>query len=118
MLDVSFVAIDPQDDAILYALLLNRGLLRSGDGGATWTPATDGDLPRTLFSQVVIDPVSPANVYAFGLSGELFKSTDRGLSWARIGGNLQGITALAIDPHDSATQFAVVGGRVETSADG
>jgi photosystem II stability/assembly factor-like uncharacterized protein len=116
--DVNFAAIDPQDDAILYAVL-NRGLVRSADGGNSWTPATGGDLPQTLLRQVVIDPVSPANVYAFGWAADqLFGSRDRGLSWARLGSSHGGISALIVDPHDSGTLFAVAAGSIEKSTDG
>jgi len=118
VLNANFVAIDPQDDAILY-VVLNQGLVRSADGGATWTPAAGADLPQTPLRQVVIDPVSPANVYAFGWgAGQLWKSADRGLSWTRIGNSQGGISALVVDPHASATLFAVAAGAVEKSADG
>jgi photosystem II stability/assembly factor-like uncharacterized protein len=117
-LNVNFVAIDPQDDAIIYAALDDRELLRSADGGRSWTPATGGDPPRTLLRQVVIDPVSPSNVYAFGWAAdELFRSLDRGLSWARLGSSQGGISALVVDPLGSGTLFAVAAGSIEKSVD-
>lgn len=57
------LAIDPNDDAIVYAgTAMGQGVFRSTDGGATWTPL--GTWPGwSVRSGPVLDPVDPSIVY-------------------------------------------------------
>jgi photosystem II stability/assembly factor-like uncharacterized protein len=72
---------DPRNLATLYAGT-NHGVLKSTDGGSTWTGANAG-LPKgwPAWAQVLaIDPVNSSIVYVQKWQG-LFKSTDGGQSW-------------------------------------
>lgn len=71
------LAIDPNDDAIVYAgTAMGQGVFRSTDGGATWTPL--GTWPGwSVRSGPVIDPVDPSIVYVgTGEAGVLRYDTD------------------------------------------
>src|SRR5262249_20532066 len=82
--DVSALAIVPGlpvgTAATLYAGG-SEGILKSTNGGATWTPLLSTGLPSFPEIQALaIDPVNPNNVYA-GASQNFFKSTNGGASW-------------------------------------
>jgi photosystem II stability/assembly factor-like uncharacterized protein len=55
---VNSLAVDPTDSSRLYAAT-SHGLLRSSDGGETWSRANDGiDQSNTYVGMVVIDPTA------------------------------------------------------------
>lgn len=92
----SSLAQHPQDPNILYACQ-NSGqhgsygmglLLRSADGGVTWSPCNRG-LPRGLawFRDVVIDPFQPStllltNGFTAAEGGGVYRSEDEGQNWS------------------------------------
>ncbi|HVT17035.1 MAG TPA: hypothetical protein VHQ90_12760 [Thermoanaerobaculia bacterium] len=101
-LDVFALAIDPANSATLYAGT-DRGLLKSANGGGSWTAV----LPHHLIRALALDPDNPTTLYAATESG-VFKSTDGGASWTSINAGLPSgpFSALAIDPTKSATLYA------------
>jgi photosystem II stability/assembly factor-like uncharacterized protein len=135
------LAIDPTNSAILYAGLSDfsqflgsstvSGLMKSVDGGATWSNL---GLTGTAVTLLVVDPSDPSVIYASteGLLSEprgfrgLFKSTDSGVSWAAINDGLESlldnrfrITDLVIDRDNPRHLYAGSGGGgVFTSTDG
>jgi photosystem II stability/assembly factor-like uncharacterized protein len=74
------LAADRGDPGRLF-LTADRYVLRSSNGGATWTST---DLKEPL-SAVAIDPAHPSLVYAGG-SSLGFRSPDGGLNWTRFTG--------------------------------
>src|SRR5262249_6377765 len=70
---------DPSDPAIVFAAA-QRGLFKSLDAGATWTPTslTAGT------TALAVAPVNPTIVYAGNSSG-LLKSSDGGTNWTSAG---------------------------------
>jgi photosystem II stability/assembly factor-like uncharacterized protein len=129
-LDVRILAIDPQDTTTLYAGTHNSssGVFRSTDGGASWSAVSSGlpEFPGVL--ALAIDPQNPSTLYAGTQFNGVFKSTDWGASWTAINFGLPtgpysqplvGVTALVIDPRNTSTVFAWVGGNgVFKSTDG
>jgi hypothetical protein len=100
-------------------------VLRSTDGGATWTEA-DGGLNGGTITRLAIDPHDPDLLYAGTGGGEdpasqgngVWKSTDGGVSWSQTGGQLTGtIAALVVSP-DGVVWAAKVGEGVFRSGDG
>lgn len=87
------------------------GFLRGGPA-QTWTALNRGlrDPTRVLNANgIVTDPLSPGELYALTGQG-LFKSDDGGGHWRALRGlasDQESITALAIDPVDSRTLYAV-----------
>jgi len=101
------LAVDPRDPNRVFAAVLGhpygpnqeRGIFRSGDGGATWQKVLYKD-ENTGGSDVAIDPSHPDVVYASlwqsrlgpwednnsfeGTAGGLFKSTDGGNTWRKL----------------------------------
>ncbi len=66
------LAIDPQNPSNLYAGL-NKGLVKSVNGGADWANISAGTSRRPVNS-IVVDPANPAQVYigAAGLATDAF----------------------------------------------
>ena len=86
---VGAVAFAPGDPAVAYAgtgqgealAALGVGLLRSGDGGATWRALVAKELLGAGFHDLLVDPEDPGRLLAATTAG-LWASADGGLSWA------------------------------------
>jgi photosystem II stability/assembly factor-like uncharacterized protein len=72
---VPALAFAPSDPRVAYAGTLG-GVFRSGDGGSSWTAASNG---LSYVESLAVDPHDPAVVYA--AAGGLFKTTSGGASW-------------------------------------
>jgi hypothetical protein len=101
-------------------------VVRSDDGGATWTDVTAG-LPGDFVAALAIDPRDARTVYAglgpgaaFPDGDGVWKSTDGGATWARVGGELAGhsITVLLASALPGRIYAVVDGDRVVRSDDG
>ncbi|HET9008138.1 MAG TPA: hypothetical protein VFQ04_15615, partial [Actinomycetes bacterium] len=85
---VGAVAFAPGDPAVAYAgtgqgealAALGVGLLRSGDGGATWRALVARELLGAGFHDLLVDHEDPGRVLAATTAG-LWASLDGGLSW-------------------------------------
>ena len=111
------VAIAP--NSTVYAGSCGGGsgyLVRTTDGGSTWTSATAG-LVNTCIESLAIDPSNPLRVYAgtnavgapIGSSTSgVFRSIDGGATWQRRSSGIgnETVLALAIDPTVTSTLYA------------
>ncbi len=79
---VSALAVSVQHPQLAFAVS-PQGLLRTADGGATWTVALPPVSPpfTPSVTSVAIDPTNDALVYAVG-SPTFYTSTDSGLTWS------------------------------------
>jgi photosystem II stability/assembly factor-like uncharacterized protein len=129
--EVNALTLDPEHpDTVLVAgsyvfpsVASGTFLLRSDDGGATWTelPSSVGNLVTLTFA-----PGRGGALYGATCS-RLFKSGNGGLSWRRVGRGLPDRLctgnwvnrALAVDPHDTRRVYiGTEGGGVYASKDG
>ena len=78
---VNAIAINPNNDGILFMAFSGGGILRSLDGGNHWQTANQG-LAATSVTAIVPDPFNPSTVYAATDGSGVFKSTDQGLTWS------------------------------------
>jgi uncharacterized repeat protein (TIGR01451 family) len=136
-LAVSALAIDPSTPTTLYAGTDGGGVFKSTDAGGNWTAASAGlslGFTAPSVTALVIDPASPRTLYAaasfYALElwlWSVFKSADGGGSWTQANTGLPGgatigaprdVQALAVDPADSATLYAVDRYSTFKSADG
>ena len=134
---ISRIVVDPQNADVVYVGALGhayapnneRGVYKSGNGGATWTKVLDqgpeigvADLaiaigaPRILFATTWHSRRPPWSTYAplDGPGGGLFRSQDSGQSWSRLSGNGLpegdwGRTAVAVSS-DGRRVYALVSG--------
>jgi len=104
---VNTVAVNPEDEAIMYAGFSGGGVFKTTNGGAEWTPIFD-DQAFLAIGDIVLDSNDPNIVYVgtgdVNISGYpfigdgVYKSTDAGETWTNIGLAAQRITSKII-PH-------------------
>lgn len=125
------IAIDPGDPDRLYASYgsvdertgaYRGGVLRSLDGGASWSEANTG-LPRNVFVSVLrLDPADSSVLYAGyasndgagSVGGGLARSADGANRWFAASNGLPAdspVISLAIDPLSPGTLYAGTFGR-------
>jgi hypothetical protein len=124
------IALAPSNPSIIYAgtgdttysgnAFYGRGVLKSTDGGATWTLLANNFFDRRAISRIVVDPSNPNIVYMStgagivnGVGGNVgvWKSTDGGNTWADTTAGIANInrtwdvfSAILMDPSDSTHQ--------------
>ncbi|HYY78327.1 MAG TPA: hypothetical protein VFD04_03970, partial [Actinomycetes bacterium] len=117
-LAIGALAFDPSRPAVAWAgtgeaTLPDRGvgLLRSGNGGASWRLHASGGFVGSGFHALAVDPADPGHLLAVTTTG-LHESTDAGASWAP---RLAGAYDLSL-----AGREVLAGGRdgLHRSADG
>jgi len=97
---------DPADARRMLAA--TRGaVLRSEDGGISWTESSVG-LTRTFPLQVALDSHEPSSVYAASAGSGIFRSTDGGKTWKPGGSELARsiVRSVAVDPNAATTVYA------------
>ena len=125
------ILIDPRDPDVVYAAAMGglwapggeRGLFKTTDGGATWTPVLEIS-ENTGIADVAMDPRDPDVLYAVafqrrrhvgvlvagGPESGVWKSTDGGETWRDITRGLPagdlGRIALAVSPIDPDVLYA------------
>ncbi len=132
------IAFAPSNPNIIYAgtggerlfVQGGAGLLKSSDGGSTWTLLATSTFAKKSFTDIWVDPTNPnllsaAIVRAFsGYTGYpppippsgIFKSTDGGVTWAqKLAGQA---TDLEVDPSDFNRQYAGIGEVFGNAANG
>ena len=81
--DFMALAIDPTNPHTMYAAGHGLWVIKSTDGGATWTlkqQGLDGDDVHAL----AMDPNDPQRLYAWVVEKGLYRSTNGGEVWARV----------------------------------
>ncbi len=128
---VSALACSLFDGGLYYAACADGGVLKSTDGGATWTPLTD-QMPTSAMGALALDPLNESIVYAG--TGEanyahhsrpgigIYKSTDGGDTWQILGSDVfagRCFSRLLIDPTNPQRLYAAItraGGFPEMAA--
>jgi len=113
---VSNLTVDPSDASLIYAATQTGGVLRSRDGGLTFTATNSGltSLRMSRGNGVVVDPRSSNTLYVGTEGAGVFKSTDGGGSWRAVSQGLANLTvfALALDPASPDVLYAGGGSGV------
>lgn len=121
---VTDIGVDPTDGDIVFAGAAEGGVLRSLDGGSTWTEVFDYETTLSI-GTLAIDPTNPLVIYAgtgevnpgggsvaYGGAG-VFRSTDRGDTWESIGlENTGSIGRIKIDPTDPGRIYVAAMGHL------
>ena len=119
---VTALAVHPDFPEIIYAGAALGGVLKSTDGGDTWTPISDA-VPSLSVGDLAIDPNNPNTIFLgtgeANSSGDsyagtgIYRSTDGGASWEHVGlPNSHHIGKIAIDPTNSNRIFAAATGKL------
>ena len=68
----------------LYAFVVGRGLVRSGEGQLDFT-AVGGDWGEQVLLHLAVDPKNPDRIYVASHHGDVLVTTDGGTTWKQIG---------------------------------
>ena len=127
---VDVVAVDPNDDMIMYVGTPAGGLWKTTNGGVNWAPKTD-NIAGMGVTDIIIHPTSTNILYmATGdrdsshiSSIGLFKSTDSGETWNLLSGlsftlsENEYIRDIAFAPENPSTIFALTNTEIRRSID-
>ena len=67
----------------VYAGTYAGGVLKSGDGGASWA-AVAPEIRGQTVNALALDPAAPRTVFAGTYSNGVWRSTDAGATWKRV----------------------------------
>jgi photosystem II stability/assembly factor-like uncharacterized protein len=138
-LAIGALAIDPSNSNVVYAgtgeanqscdSYFGIGLLKTTDGGATWTNLGASTFQNTSIAKIVVHPTIPTTLWVangFGAGGfscyggvfgsqGVWKSVDGGSSWTRVLGPAQmgfvsSVHDLLRSPNDPNVLYAAVNG--------
>jgi len=88
---ITTLAVDPASPQTVYAgdtgMMTEGRVLKSTDGGATWTTAASG-ISSEHVKALAIDPDRPVTVYAV-VEDSLYVSGDAGASWTKTTGKME-----------------------------
>lgn len=135
-LEVSCIATHPTDSNTVYVGTgdfrgfggYGFGIMKTTDGGATWTNFGRQEMGNFAVSDIIVDPENPQTVIAAtgrGRSGlgQVWRSTNGGVSWAAVITATAEWSGLSLGPRDAMgvrNLYAVghsVGGNVYRSVD-
>lgn len=115
---IGALAIDPSNSQVIYAgtgegnfsqdSYYGLGVLKSANGGATWTLQGDTVFTGVRFSRIVVTPGTPNRIFAATGAG-LYRSTDGGATWTKLTSGLPAAgqcTDVVVDPATPATVYA------------
>jgi hypothetical protein len=97
---VEDIAVHPTDPLVVYLATWFDGVMKSIDGGRSWSPAGTG-LPALAALSVAIDPAQPSTVYAGMVQGGvIYRSVDAGATWQlfRVSGATGQVGQLEVEP--------------------
>jgi len=126
-LHTSSVAVSPTNENLVLAgtgdyvgffTAQTFGIMRSTDGGATWTNVGNADFGTKIVSKILFDPTQPNVVLAStgrggSATGDIWRSTDAGLTWARtnaIDGNWDDLDVAYLEETPGMRRMWGIGG--------
>lgn len=124
-------AIDPDNNAVLYAGAAGGGVWKSADAGGNWSPTSD-TMANLAVASLAIDATNPQVLYAGTGQGDgasdsirgagIFKSSDGGASWLRLasttGSNWYYVNDLELSPLNNQRLVAATSTGLWTSENG
>ena len=122
---VHSLAIDPKNPSTLYFGM--SSILKTEDGGSSWTACENGWTYPYVVSSIVIDPVDTDTIYAGTSNKGILKSTEAGASWnvacnglpTRWGSeDFFPVYCIVIDPLNTVCIYAALSEGVFKSVDG
>jgi photosystem II stability/assembly factor-like uncharacterized protein len=111
------VTVDPSNSMVVYAATPVPSILKSTDGGSTFTAVSTGLLAGFQTSRtgsVQVNPFNPMELWV-GLEGAgVYRSVDGGVTWAPANAGLgdANVYGLAMDPRDPRIVYAATAASV------
>jgi photosystem II stability/assembly factor-like uncharacterized protein len=115
---IGAVAVNRQNDSILYLSCEGYGLMKSQDKGSTWTLLSGSPITtQVLHNALQVDP-NNGNIVYYGTTNGLFISADAGLTWTASNNGFVAtdisIRDLAVDPANTGKILALAGTPTST----
>ena len=110
------LAIDLSNPDLVYAATLDRALLKSGDGGTTWSGM---ELPGGggIVSAVAVHPFDSNILYA-GTPDAVYKTKNGGAAWEKVASQPRIAESIAVDPVNPDVVYLGTSAGVFKSTDG
>lgn len=80
---ISAFAVDPEEPDRMFATGVGISLLRSQDGGQSWTESGQG-LPSRSVTALALHSYQPDTLFAWVLNDGIYRSEDAGANWKRM----------------------------------
>jgi photosystem II stability/assembly factor-like uncharacterized protein len=121
---ISDIAMDPADPFIFYVATAHGGLMKTADGGATFSFLTD-DQPVPSMGAVAVAPSDSKVVWlgsgepndrnSSGWGNGVYRSTDAGETWSHVGlKDSKAIARIAVHPKSPETAYVCAVGDLWT----
>ncbi len=101
---IEAIARDPLNPNRMWAAAFGSGVLRTVDGGATWTSSRTG-LLNTFVRCLAVQPHHPDSLYC-GTNDGVFLSADGGTTWHGLLATTVSVRGIAIHPIRTGTIYA------------
>lgn len=95
----------------------NIGVIRTTDGGVTWSHVSDGLDGPVDFHNMEVSRADPAVIYGIGHDGAIQRSADSGATWEVSGQAPEKLIDIATSPDDAATLYAATEDGLSASTD-
>jgi|GEM_PF-852081 len=121
-LAIGALAIDPSNPQVIYAATgegnfsgdsyYGNGVLKSTNGGTTWTMLATPTFTGARFSRLAITPGTTARLFAATTLG-VYRSLNAGLAWTQMTNGIPTgmATDVCVDPTTPSTVYAAVWGQ-------
>lgn len=122
-LAIGALAMDPSNHLVLYAgtgegnfsgdSYYGNGVLKTTNGGASWTALATATFAGTRFSRIAVTPGTPTRLFAATGAG-IYRSTNAGVNWSLMSSGTPAgamATDVAIDPTTPTTVYAAFWGQ-------
>ena len=107
---------------VYYMGATGGGVWKTGDGGITWNPITDGYVKTGSVGAIAVAPSDPSVIYAgmgeadlrsnFSHGDGVYKSVDAGRTWKHVGlSDSRQIGRISVHPQDANTAFVAALGH-------
>jgi photosystem II stability/assembly factor-like uncharacterized protein len=117
---VNTIAVNPQNEQVIYIGFSRGGVFKTIDGGATWKPIFDKQ-PYLSIGDIELDPSNPNTIYVAtgdpnigyysSIGDGVWKSTDAGATWTNIGlKNQRIISRFEVNPKNNQIMYAAAMG--------
>lgn len=119
---VNAIVFDPSNSATIYVghgfSGVGDGIDKSTNGGASWTPVSNGALQNIQINAMVADRTNPSILYAATTSNGILKTTNGGASWTKANAGVWKleVRTLVAHPTNPAILFAGTTGPNSTDA--
>jgi uncharacterized repeat protein (TIGR02543 family) len=106
--DIQALAVDPADANTIYVGTQQNGIVRTANGGLSWTAGSTG-LPLEEFRVLTIDPNDRATLFAGMRPSGIYVSHDGGTTWtsANNGMNFEYVEDIEVNPSASSIIYVL-----------